>query len=327
MILKTRWQDHFHIHRILFLTAFLFTNISGLCQTFNENWDSDKSIREPWVEEGYKNTISNDYSSSGRYSFKSELPAGVPSNPRSEIRFEGTGTVPKFQDQSTVWQVSFSLYVPRNFKPDPIKESILQLKDIMDPCDQAGGNPPFKIGLEEYDLNATVRWTDQRCAKELGLKYFGNILKVRPGKWHYFILNVGWDYRKNGDGFIELYAKVGSRPGANNKVLDYRGPTGYNDNHGHYLKLGIYKWLWKVRKNINKSKSAGVRKRVLYYDDIEIRKGKAPTTSNKGPKANAGPDQTVTLPISTLELNRLMIRTIISAVINGLKLQDLLHLH
>ena len=259
-----------HIRRVSILfTIFLFFSDYSYSQTFTENWESGH-LESHWAQEGFSNKISNDQSLSGSYSFKSELPADVYANPRSEIRFEGNQNTPKYQDQLTSWRISFSVYFPEDFKPDPVKESILQLKDIMDPCDKAGGNPPFKIGLENDEINATVRWTDQKCANSLGLKYFGGLMKVVPGKWHYFTLEVGWDHRANGDGYIDLYASIDNPPSNKNRVLRYSGPTGYNDNLGHYLKLGIYKWLWKKRGNVNKSIKAGIKSRILYLSLIHI---------------------------------------------------------
>jgi len=287
----------------IIFTIFLFLGDYIYSQTFNENWESGH-FKSQWAQEGYSNQVSNDQSLSGTYSFKSELPARVHSNPRSELRFEGDRNTPKFQDQFTSWRISFSVYFPGNFKPDPIKESILQLKDIMDACDKAGGNPPFKIGLEGNEINASVRWTDQKCAKSLGLKYFGGLMKVKPGKWHYFTLEVGWDHRKNGKGYINLYASHDHPPSNRDRVLRYSGPTGYHDDLGHYLKLGIYKWLWKKRGNVKKSTKAGVRSRVLYYDDIRIERidGDAPK-ANTAPVADAGADQTINLPKSSLTLS------------------------
>lgn len=292
--------------KYVFLTFILFHFGLSLCsQTFQEEWENGKLSFPPWVQEGHSNSLSTDYALSGGFSYKSELPVQVYSNARSEVRFEGNGTVPKFQDQFTTWGISFSMYVPSDFKPDPTRESILQLKDIMDPCDIAGGNPPFKIGLEKYELSATVRWTDQRCATELGLEYFGKLMHIEPGKWHHFVLNVGWDYRDNGNGFIELFASIDSPPTPDDKILDYRGPTGYNNNFGHYLKLGIYKWLWKQQEYVNESRSAGVTKRVLYYDNISIKKNKIGLTMNKEPEANAGPSKVITLPNNHLAINGL----------------------
>jgi len=303
MNLKTLGLDLLCSRQALLIVTIFFVSYSSVAQTFKEDWESGRLRRPPWFEEGYSNTVSNRHSNSGRYSFKSELPARWHGNPRSEIAFGGGSGVPQYQDQFTQWGMSFSIYVPSDFKEDPVKQSILQLKDIMDGCDRFGGNPPFKIGMNGSRFDATVRWTSQKCATSpLGLKYFNRVLNVQPGKWHYFVLNVGWDYRNNGNGYVHLYAKVGSPPSGKDRVINYNGPTGYNDNKGHYLKLGIYKWLWKDFSQVTKSRRAGVVSSVLYYDDIEIRKGRIPMATNKNPTANAGKDQTIELPDSDLTL-------------------------
>ena len=130
----------------LLSSAIFYFGLPVSSQSFQEEWKNGQLSFPPWVQEGHSNTLSTDYALSGGFSYKSELPAQVYNNARSELRFEGNGVIPKFQDQFTTWGISFSVYFPSNFKPDPVKESILQLKDIMDPCDQAGGNPPFNIG-------------------------------------------------------------------------------------------------------------------------------------------------------------------------------------
>jgi len=241
-------------------------------QSFHESWEQSEFKSSGWSEEGHSNAISHDIASSGNNSYKSSLPAEASGNPRSELRFDGNQAAPKFQDQLTTWRISFSFFVPPDFKSDPVKESILQLKDIMDPCDKAGGNPPFKIGIEKNEFNATVRWTDQKCATRLGLKYYGKLMELQPGKWHHFVLEVHWDHRAEGNGYIDLLASTQGKPTEEDRLFSYKGPTGYHDKYGHYLKLGIYKWLWKKDQHVKTSINAGVRQRVFYYDDVTVEK-------------------------------------------------------
>lgn len=50
--------------------------------------------------------------------------------------------------------------------------------------------------------------------------------------WHDFIYHIKWSYKD--DGFVEMWLD-------GNRVINYRGPVGYNDDEGPFFKYGIYR--------------------------------------------------------------------------------------
>jgi hypothetical protein len=51
------------------------------------------------------------------------------------------------------------------------------------------------------------------------------------GVWHDFVYRVRWTYRS--DGLVEGWLD-------GKRIIDYRGPVGYNDSDGPYFKFGLY---------------------------------------------------------------------------------------
>ena len=286
----------------------LYASISSLVvypQSFTEKFES--GIRNDyWATEGLKSVTSSDYSVSGNKSYRSYIPIRVHSNPRCEIRFRGANGTPNWHPHFSTWGVKFAVYIPKDFKPDPTSsEYLAQFHSVPDPRDTYN-NPPWALRLRGTKLSVTNRWIEKKIASnahqhEKTWSLPGNVV---PGKWHYFIVDIHWDYRSSGSGFMKFYMKVGSPPSKSDLKINHKGPTGYNDDKGSYFKLGLYKWDWKSQMRVNWSKAAGVRYREVYYDDFEIKKngfGPAAVT-NKPPKANAGPDITINAPTSTANL-------------------------
>ena len=52
------------------------------------------------------------------------------------------------------------------------------------------------------------------------------------GVWHDFVYHIKWSYKD--DGFVEGWLN-------GKKIIDYRGPVGYNDDQGIYFKIGVYR--------------------------------------------------------------------------------------
>lgn len=62
--------------------------------------------------------------------------------------------------------------------------------------------------------------------------FFINNEYAEKGKWHDFVINVKWSYKK--DGYLNVWID-------NNRIVRYRGPTEYNDKLGPWFKMGIYR--------------------------------------------------------------------------------------
>ena len=281
------------------LLLLLFVSHLSFAQQFKETFE--KGIRgDYWAIEGMKPSTSTSHSISGKKSYRSWLPARQQSNPRSEIRFRGASGVPNWHPHFTTWGVKFAIYFPKDFKPDNTSAEILaQFHSVPDKGDKYT-NPPWALRLRGTQLTVTNRWIQKKIATNADKheKTWNLTSKIVPGKWHYFTVDIHWDYRSSGNGFMKCYYKVGSAPSKSDLKINHKGPTGYNDRVGSYFKLGIYKWDWKDNFRVRLSKSRGVTERELFYDDFEIKKnGFGPAAKvNKKPVADAGSDVTVTLP-------------------------------
>jgi hypothetical protein len=289
---------------LLFLIATNLFWVPLFSQTFKEQFES--GIKDEfWATEGLKSTTSENFSISGKKSYRSYLPLQKHSNPRCEIRFRGANGTPNWHPHFSTYGIKFAIYIPKDFKPDVTSsEYLAQFHSVKDKGDTYN-NPPWALRVKGNTLTITNRWIEKAIASNAHQhEKTWTIGKVAPGKWHYFIVDIHWDYRSDGNGFMKFYMSIGSPADQSDLKVNHKGPTGYNDKKGSYFKLGIYKWDWKDQLRVSLSKSTGVEDREVYYDDFEIKKnGFGPTKVNKAPSANAGPDKKVVLPTNKITLN------------------------
>ena len=192
---------------VFLVSVFLaFTN-EGFSQTFTDDFESG-NITRAWKEEGSTTSVSTKFKLDGKYSFRAYLQAKLYSNARSELRFEGGNDVPKHQDFFTIWGTTVAIYVPNDFQPDNTsREMIIQYHGMPDQHDTYK-SPTVAVYLDGYELSTRIRYIKRDPGtpddQETVEYYFGNIT---PGKWHFFVLDIRWDYRVNGDGFVKIYYK------------------------------------------------------------------------------------------------------------------------
>ena len=288
----------------LALVVVFFVHYPFFGQSFSENFEH--GIKDEfWAFEGHDNTTSSKHSISGTKSYRAYLPAKKYSNARSEIRFRGGDGVPGFLPKSTTWGTRFAIYFPKDFQPDESSSEIIaQYHGVADPGDTFL-SPPWALRLRGKKLSVTNRTTDKKNStisnvSEKTWSLSGNIV---PGKWHYFVVDIHWDNNPNGNGFMKFYMKIDGAPGPNDIKVNYSGPTGYNDRLGAYFKIGIYKWDWKKQDRVTLSKKEGVTERLLFFDDVAIKKkgylSNEGTSVNKSPSANAGNDLDILLDDQT----------------------------
>ncbi len=257
------------------------TDCGGMCPmcppTFIEGFENF-SLKPPWGV-GATNQLGDVVGSSeqalvGAGSLKSYL--GLTTDPtsgklRAELQFNGSSQTPKFRDNGSIWGTRWAMFVPSDFVADPTQEELHQYKGFTSPGDTIG-NPPWSIGLTGKTLHAWNRTQNKSPVTSFVLQKFPNILSIVPGKWHYFVEDIRWDYNPKGKGFVKLYASVGSWPSAADLVVDYVGATGFNQQYGAYFKLGVYKYDWANASKFQASSAAGVKERRYYFDEVAFRK-------------------------------------------------------
>lgn len=77
----------------------------------------------------------------------------------------------------------------------------------------------------------------------------GNSFPLPKGEWVDIEVSVCWDWDE--DGFLDIWMN-------GEKIVNYSGPTCYNDVNGPYMKLGIYRTPWITETE------------TIYYDDLQI---------------------------------------------------------
>ena len=289
------------------LNLALSVSVSGQSYEFSDGFEDGSKIELPWQRGGSYTTITDQISLTGKRAFRAHMKPRLYDNARSEITFKGANGMRYFQDLLTTYGFKVAIYFPNDFEPDfTSNEIILQYHGKQDKHDTYT-NPPFGVYLEGDKLRVTTRWIkrDPGSNDDKVTISYRDVATVQPGKWHFFVVDIHWDYRANGNGFAKVYMKVGSPPKESDIIVNHEAPIGSKDDDGPYFKMGIYKWDWKNQSKVDRSVKAGITHRTLYYDDFQIKKGAILTgqgPQNNVPTANAGKDQTIILPANTVNL-------------------------
>ena len=129
----------------------------------------------------------------------------------------------------------FSMYIPEDFPETNSRLNIGQWHASYD--EELGEIKRSPILSQKYKRGkfyVNVRYSSQEIQKSNdGIKKL--ILETRnmqKGVWHDFIYHVKWSYRD--DGYVDMWLD-------GNKLIEYKGPVGYNDKDGPYFKYGIYR--------------------------------------------------------------------------------------
>jgi hypothetical protein len=164
----------------------------------------------------------------------------------------------------------FSIFLPYTWAPDPGAESVTQWhQDDKSP----GGSPPLAI-LTEKPMNDTVNhWYIAQRKWNINdvTKYDAGPCALR--QWTDWVVHVKWS--ADNDGRLEIWKNGAPVP----PFISKKGRNTFSNNTLHYIKIGIYKWLWNIDASgdipqgqicsSNQNTSTQVR-RVMYHDELRI---------------------------------------------------------
>ena len=175
-----------------------------------------------------------------------------------------------YQDIGKEYWYGLSTYLPKNFTIDNQPEIIFQFHSVPDVGEPwLSPNVGMEILDNHYELG--ILWdshyisSKDKSKLDGQLNYpFGNVT-ADMGKWTDWVVNVKWDYSKDGDGFLKIW-KDGVL------ILDRKGPNCFNDAVGPFLRFGIYKWPWK---HTELDRPSNTTNRVMYHDEFKIGNSKA----------------------------------------------------
>jgi len=234
----------------------LGSTLAGAAEVLESTFENGMKIgSRAWPISGNAPVVSTTVARSGKYSMKTSLNRlSSPTSYRTEVSAAGVQNAAVGKD---TWY-GFSIYLPDDYKSDPIWEAVTQWHNVPDAGESDELNPPVALWTNDgvwgisriWDTNTKTVKTDYtgRTKYDLG--------KYQTGKWTDFVFRIRWSPKS--DGLMQVW-KDGKL------VVDEAGPVGFSDKVGPYMKMGIYKG-WRDRYD-----PVGVVKaRTLYHDEVRI---------------------------------------------------------
>lgn len=156
----------------------------------------------------------------------------------------------------------FSILLPEDYAADRIWEIVAQWHGVPDfDAGENWRNPVMALSTTNGRWDWVSRWDAKRNTFESGKRQYGgtrnyDLGPYRKGVWTDWVVHIKWSY--GADGFLRVW-KNGET------VIDASGPNAFNDEHGPFFKMGLYKG-WR---DPNKRGDA-VSQRVLYHDEFRM---------------------------------------------------------
>lgn len=198
-------------------------------------------------------TLSNDVSRKGRTAVKFEFT-------RDDTKKGGLRAELKLNHEldKERWY-GMSHFLPSDWARDPQPEIVSQWHSSPDlHLGEGWISPPLGLNIRNDRYYVIVLWDSKKVTPQgqwQGKKEF-DLGPVEKNKWVDWVFHINWSY--NSDGVLEIWKNK-------QKVVNYRGPIGFNDEKYPYFKMGIYKWGW-----YGWAHESTTHKRVLYIDEVRI---------------------------------------------------------
>lgn len=198
----------------------------------------------------------------GKYAIRNDLTYedfktyGDSRNRRSEIYHENVG-----RPGEERWY-GFSVYLPKDWENEMF-DIVMQIHNHPDPGEGAK-SPIMTLETEGKNWKVNDRFDREKISKPANHGAGGTITSNRlwegpyeVEKWTDWVFHVKWSL--DDDGLIEAW-----KDGV--KVVEHKGPNGYNDEQPYYMKIGVYKPAYRVTAPPH---------RVIYHDEVRIGNEKA----------------------------------------------------
>jgi hypothetical protein len=175
----------------------------------------------------------------------------VAGSKRAELKLGG---VPANSEQ---WY-GFSVFLPSDYKQDPMGEIIAQWHDLPDrDLGESWRSPALCLKTQNGRFILDRHWDSKQVTKKGEVSGdtidFGS---YQTGKWTDVVFHVKWSY--DSSGLFEVW-KDGKLE------VSRTGPTYYNDERGPYLKIGMYKGAWK-----HQPENSTTSERTIYFDEVRV---------------------------------------------------------
>ncbi len=209
-----------------------------------------------WKTSGNAPRVARDLSRAGRQAMKTLL-----DREKDEVSYRTEVSGPGTEVGKEYWY-GFSIFLPEDYRPDRIWEIVAQWHGVPDfDIGEDWRNPVMALSTTDGRWSWVSRWDAKRNSFESGTRQYGgtrnyDLGPYRRGVWTDWVVHVKWSYGP--DGFLQVW-KDGD------KVIDQDGPNAFNDAHGPYFKMGLYKG-WRD----SDPPSDAVNRRMLYHDEFRM---------------------------------------------------------
>jgi len=201
--------------------------------------------------------LANDFVRQGRHAVRIELDRRDPDvrgSKRAEFRLKA---VPR----GSTYRYAFSVYIPEDWRADPIPVTVAQWHAVPDKVLLEGGRtPPLRVAILGDEWFVVAHSDATRIAplmlmrEQAGKPAFVWRGPIERGQWTDWTITVRWSHGDDGRVAVAMGGV---------QIADRKGPVGFNDFLAPYFKVGLYVPDWAYAE-----KAAAVTRRVIYLDDI-----------------------------------------------------------
>lgn len=270
----------------IFFALFFCYLSPAISQTFTDGFESG-SISEDWRASNSGSTsetfsvVTTSQACNGTYSLKSK--AVYPPDYRTELSLLTKNAPFKELYHDKEYWIGVAIFLPDNWEQDgKLGEILLQAHHRPDKHlgEPRGGKVPFALSTKQGQWHIRGLTNPEKlCASECQSSVIHEFIgSYEKNTWTEFVFNVKFTHTKSG--FIKVWKN-------NELVVNYSGPIGYNDERGPWIKMGVYKAIWKYGKSI-------IPSRTVYHDDIRIKEGAG---SRADVEPNCGNDNKLSPPV------------------------------